>query len=639
MTKLARVTTTVWILILLLAATRGSAAAQAASPEEQLAQKYAPIAMLRQQTASCDKKGEGYFPAPVDLVLGNPEVALKQIGSTDNAADDPVIKMGPTAQDLAGKDDTYYLDFPGNPRKAKCDFENNFKRFVGLQGTKPTTYAHIVVDQSKGELALQYWFWYYFNDWNNTHESDWEMIQLIFKATSAQAALGQEPVKAGYAQHGGGELADWGTSKITVEDGHPLVFPGAGSHATYFGAETYVGWGENGTGFGCDRTYAPNVRTPLNPVLVPDTIDPNGPFAFFLFGGRWGERESWEFNGPFGPNLGTKWNDPFNAMADWRTSSLKVPTSKTIGPNATDFFCGASALGSKILIQFGVHPWLLLAIIVGILGGIGLLFIVKRHDLGDAFGIYRGHFGTFLGIGLLTIPIGILFNGFAILAREYPPAEWVVKWFNDTAGARLAAAAIVGGFQQVAMVLVISPPVIEAVRSIRAGEEPGVQKSFRQSYGHIWAIAVALLIMGVILGALVLLVIGIPIAIWLAVRWQFFGQAIVLDDAPSARAALRQSRESVRGRWWHALGDSLVFQIIALLPGPFVGALLMLLGKTSVQFANAFSSVVFAITVPFSIIGLTLAYLHYRDRPVAHAAARDEVRRVDQTTPKLVPEG
>ena len=136
MTKLARVTTTVWILILLLAATRGSAAAQAASPEEQLAQKYAPIAMLRQQTASCDKEGEGYFPAPVDLVLGNPEVALKQIGSTDNAADDTVIKMGPTAQDLAGKDDTYYLDFPGDPRKAKCDLRERLQTIRGTAGHK-----------------------------------------------------------------------------------------------------------------------------------------------------------------------------------------------------------------------------------------------------------------------------------------------------------------------------------------------------------------------------------------------------------------------------------------------------------------------------------------------------------------------
>jgi len=638
MTKLARVMTTAWILIILLVASRGSAAAQGASAEEQLAQKYAPIAMLRQQTASCDKKGEGYFPAPVDLVLGNPDVALKQIGTTDSSADDPVIKMGPTAQDLAGKDDTYYLDFPGNPRKAKCDFENNFKRLVALQGTKPTTYVHIVVDQGRGQLALQYWFWYYFNDWNNTHETDWEMIQIIFNATSAQEALGQEPAKVGYAQHGGGELADWGTEKIAVEDGHPLVYPGAGSHATYFGAQTYIGWGENGTGFGCDRTYAPNVRTPLNPVLVPDTIDPNGPFAWLLFGGRWGERESWEFNGPNGPNLGTKWNDPFKAMADWRTSSLKVPTSKTIGPNATDFFCNASAVGSKILIQFGVHPWLLLAIIVAILGGIGFLFVAKRHEIGDAFGIYRAHLNTFLGIGLLTIPIGIIFNGLAILAREYPPAEWVVKWFNDTPSARLAAAAIVGGFQQVAMILLVSPPVIEAVRMIRAGEKPGIRQSFRTSYRHIWTIALAILIIGVVLGALVVLIIGIPIAIWLAVRWQFFGQAVILDDAGSARSALKRSREIVRGRWWPALGDSLVFQIIALLPGPFVGALLMLLGKTSVQFANVFSSVVFAITVPISIIGLTIAYLRYRDRPLAQAV-REEAQPAQATTPKLVPEG
>jgi hypothetical protein len=638
MTKLARVTTTAWILIILLVATRGSAAAQGASAEEQLAQKYAPIAMLRQQTASCDKKGEGYFPAPVDLVLGNPEVALKQIGSTDSSADDPVIKMGPTAQDLAGKDDTYYLDFPGNPRKAKCDFENNFKRFATLQGAKPTTYVHIVVDQARGQLALQYWFWYYFNDWNNTHETDWEMIQLIFNATSAQQALSQDPAKVGYAQHGGGELADWGTDKIAVEDGHPLVYPGAGSHATYFGAQTYVGWGESGTGFGCDRTYPPNVRTPLNPVLVPDTIDPNGPFAWLLFGGRWGQRESWEFNGPNGPNLGTKWNDPFTAMADWRTSSIKVPTSKTIGPNATDFFCNASAVGSKILIQFGVHPWLLLAIIVAILGGIGFLFVAKRHEIGDAFGIYRAHLATFLGIGLLTIPIGIIFNGLAILAREYPPAEWVVKWFNDTAGARLAAAAIVGGFQQVTMILLVSPPVIEAVRMIRAGEDPGIRQSFRTSYRRIWTIALAILIIGVILGALVVLIIGIPIALWLAVRWQFFGQAVILEDVRSARSALRQSRETVRGRWWHALGDSLVFQIIALLPGPFVGALLMLLGKTSVQFANVFSSVVFAVTVPISIIGLTIAYKRYRDRPLGHAVP-EEARPAQPTTPKLVPEG
>ena len=37
-----------------------------------------------------------------------------------------------------------------------------------------------------GELALQYWLFYAFNDWNNLHEGDWEMIQLLFDAEDAR---------------------------------------------------------------------------------------------------------------------------------------------------------------------------------------------------------------------------------------------------------------------------------------------------------------------------------------------------------------------------------------------------------------------------------------------------------------------
>ena len=34
------------------------------------------------------------------------------------------------------------------------------------------------------------------------------MVQLVFDASSADEALGLEPSVVGYAQHGGGELAD-----------------------------------------------------------------------------------------------------------------------------------------------------------------------------------------------------------------------------------------------------------------------------------------------------------------------------------------------------------------------------------------------------------------------------------------------
>ena len=38
-----------------------------------------------------------------------------------------------------------------------------------------------------GQLALQYWIFYVFNDWNNLHEGDWEMIQLNFDAATRGA--------------------------------------------------------------------------------------------------------------------------------------------------------------------------------------------------------------------------------------------------------------------------------------------------------------------------------------------------------------------------------------------------------------------------------------------------------------------
>jgi hypothetical protein len=591
----------------------GRIAAQDAttSAEQQLADKYAPIAELREQEAPCDRKGEAYFPAPVELVLGNPEVVLKRVTS-DEAADDEVVMTAPTAQDLVGKDDTYYLDFPGDPNHPSCTYDETFKRFAAQSQAKPTTYAHVVVDRERGRLVLQYWFWYYFNDWNNTHESDWELIQLVFDATTVEDALTREPALVGFAQHGGGETSDWTDPKLAIEDGHPIVHPGAGSHGTYYSYAHYIGWGEGGTGFGCDNTSEPATRTPLNVVVVPPEPNPSGPFAWLLFDGRWGQRAAWAFNGPNGPSLGEKWSDPIGAMEDWRTSSLKVPTSNTIGPTATDLFCSLSAAGSKIVIRLSTRPLLLVTTFLVILGAIIALFYSRRKELREAFALYRRHLTTFLGIGAFTIPIGIVFNGLAILVRENPPMEWVVKWFNDTAGARLTAAALVGGVQHIAMVLLIAPPVIQAVKDSGAGTTPGVRRSFRLGYRRLKPLAVGLAISIVAIGLLVLLLVGIPVAIWLGVSWQFFGQAIILDGETSGTTALRRSRDAVRGHWWHVLGDSAVFQAFALIPGPLVGALLMLLGKATVDFANAFSSIVYAFTVPISVIGLSFVYSRYR---------------------------
>ena len=126
------------------------------------------------------------------------------------------MKIGPSAEDLRNRYE-YHLDFPGDALNAGCDYERWSRRLAA--GSEPTVYAHVATEAGRpGKLALQYWIFYAFNDFNNTHEGDWEMIQLVFDADDAQQALGQEPVAVGYSSHEGAERADWGDEKLDVVD-------------------------------------------------------------------------------------------------------------------------------------------------------------------------------------------------------------------------------------------------------------------------------------------------------------------------------------------------------------------------------------------------------------------------------------
>ena len=101
-----------------------------------------------------------------------------------------LVKIAPSARDLSPQRYEYHLDFPGDALDPGCGYERWGRRVT--KGTSPTVYAHVATDPSfPGKLALQYWFYYVFNDWNNTHEGDWEMIQLDLRcAGRARGALG-----------------------------------------------------------------------------------------------------------------------------------------------------------------------------------------------------------------------------------------------------------------------------------------------------------------------------------------------------------------------------------------------------------------------------------------------------------------
>ncbi len=578
------------------------------SPEQELAERYAPIAMLRGQEQDCDHAGEGYFPAPVDFLFDNPDIRL-MVNAGGDKKDDVVLAEGFTPQDLVNAPEGAYLDFPGNPREPGCTYERYFKEKVAELGIRPTTYAHIVIDPVSRRLYLQYWFYYYFNHWNNTHESDWEMLQLVFEGTtSVEEALEFGPSGAAYAQHGGGELSNWDDEKLEFRGDQPIAYPSAGSHATYYGQHNFIGWGAGGTAFGCDDTTAPSVETPLEVIVVPETIDPESDLAFFLFTGRWGERDIAMFEGPKGPNLGGKWTDPNEAISNWRTSTLKVPETSVGSISTTDAFCTLSAFGSKVVTRLGTSPALLLGSILALVAIIAYACWRLWPLVAEAIDIYGDELRKFLGIGAIVIPLGLLGTLAASFLSDKPPLEWIDKSVNGSTSGSVAVTLVMGSLQQFLMVLIVTPAVIVAMREIREGRRPGVIRSY---VGALKALPVTLPALVVVVLIIVLgtfSIVLIPVMIYVIVRLQFYAQAAILDRRTPFTQALQQSWEVTRGNWWKSLLAGLLFQLVAIVPGPLIGLLVLIVGGSRVGFANFLSSFVYALAIPLSAIAVTMFY-------------------------------
>lgn len=105
---------------------------------------------------------------------------------------------------------------------------------------------HGRVVREQGWIALQYWFFYTYNDWRsgfygvNDHEADWEMI-YIYLSKEAQGEL--RPEWVAYAAHDfiGDELRRrWDDPEFDKVGEHPVIYAGAGSHGSYFARGEYM---------------------------------------------------------------------------------------------------------------------------------------------------------------------------------------------------------------------------------------------------------------------------------------------------------------------------------------------------------------------------------------------------------------
>jgi hypothetical protein len=118
-------------------------------------------------------------------------------------------------------------------------------------------YERIMADQERyryhgrvlrqdGWIVLQYWLFYPFNDWRsgffgaNDHEADWEKIFIYLSESEAGEV---SPEWVAYAAHnytGDNLRRHWDDPEVEKVGEHPVIYVGAGSHASYYAPGEYL---------------------------------------------------------------------------------------------------------------------------------------------------------------------------------------------------------------------------------------------------------------------------------------------------------------------------------------------------------------------------------------------------------------
>ena len=608
------------------------------SPAQQLANRYAPVVMLKAQSGPCDSDGEQFVPAPVSVVLGNPAVQLLRGPSKDQSGF-TVVAKAPTASQVAGLGKTYYLDIPGDPLHAGCTYEEASREL--MQGKSPTVYAHVLGEPGVKGVALQYWFFWYFNQFNDVHEGDWEMIQIAWGGTSSvEDALARAPDRIALAQHGGGELASWSSSKLQHEGDHPVIYPASGSHATYYDDALWLGTGQNGSGFGCDDSTAPSRRVAVDAVVVPNGDVRSGPFAWLSYEGKWGQYEPALNNGPgrSGATLAMARALPLDgrvahveprgaARLEFRPERHgrllrrdrdrvdRVQPPLPSPGSALPADRGDRAAGDLPDAAHGLEP-----------APVVPLDQPRRTGqiLTAAARVYGVRGRELLALGAVFVPLSVVAALFQQLIFRDGFVDALGRLDCD-AGERAALALIAGTFSTA----VALHTGRRAGQRRAAGRARGQPAGLAAGLPHRRAAAVAAghdaaLVTFALIG-LCLTIIGIPYAVKKAVDWAFTPWQVVIEGL-SGRRAMRASAGLVRGDWKRTGTLTIVLVATTLVLGPMVGIILIFTTGLPLSLINVVGSIAYALVVPYTAAALGLLLLELRRRHEAGEAAAPATR-------------
>jgi hypothetical protein len=223
---------------------------------------------------------------------------------------------------------------------------------------------------------------------------------------------------------------------------------------------------------------------------------------------------------------------------------------------------------------------------------------------GDSLGVYLRHATVFIALSAaVVVPVYVVVQGIGL--------EQFTAAFDDSQSLAETAVPTVVRFLVVAPL--ITAICIYALRSVAEGGRPGAGESFVSGFEAFTPLFLAILLaaVGIAAGLLLLIVPGV----YLAVRWFFVPQAVVLDGARGPQA-LSRSGEIVEGFWWRTFGLVIMVNLAALLPGIVLAAPFTAIASSSDRAVWSMIGTMLAetVTTPFVALFSTLLYYDLRAR-------------------------
>jgi hypothetical protein len=226
----------------------------------------------------------------------------------------------------------------------------------------------------------------------------------------------------------------------------------------------------------------------------------------------------------------------------------------------------------------------------------------RPRDVGalfrDSLAVFARHAWLFIAVSAaVVVPVQLIVQGIGM--------EMLTGPYDDSLG--VAEAVVPAVVEFLVVVPIITAICIYALHAIEGGERPRAGRVLVagfEAFTPLFA-AVALAAIGIAIGLVALIVPGV----FLAVRWFFVPQAVVIENARGP-AALRRSGDLVDGFWWRTFGLVVLANIAIAIPGVLLLAPFNALAESTDRAAWELvgSTITTAVTTPFVALYATLLY-------------------------------